>query len=154
MLNSPGPIIHPSHKTYYLTAREDTPDSFSKDLYDWAGIALSCQQLYDETSLLIFQLSTTHISRSCVPRLLRCLQAPQKAAIHTIRFESRALKYSEDGDLESLKKLHVFQGLKRVVVKNNRKWFKLTRLEKKRWVVQMRSYAKNQKLEVVFEEEE
>jgi hypothetical protein len=106
--------------TNYLTAREDDPEARSKDLYQWAGIALVCWKLHEECSLFVFKLSTAHIGAGYVPRLLRCLRAPQKAAVSTIQFQSRALQYPVPGDFE---RLDAFKGLKRVVVKNNREWY-------------------------------
>jgi hypothetical protein len=136
---------------YYLTAREDKPESRSQDLYQWAGIALVCRRLHEECSLFVFKLSTVRVGAGCVLRLLRCLRTPQKAAISTIQFESRALQYPVQGDFE---RLHAFQGLKRVVVKNNREWYNLTGQDKGMWEGKMRAHTKNSDLEVVFDESE
>jgi hypothetical protein len=141
---------HPSHiKTFYLTAREDCPDSFAKSLDQYAGFAFACRKLYKEAHTLLFALGTTDIG---IPRLL---QVPQRNAIATIRVESFALIDAKTlseilGTENTLQKLNFLDGLKRVIVKNRRERFTILEEDEAAWAARLRVYARNGGLEVVF----
>jgi hypothetical protein len=145
---------HLSHnKTYYLTARENRPDSFAKNLDEYAGFVFACRKLYTETHALLFALSTTDIGIS------RLLQAPQKNAIATIQIESFSLidatALSEiQGTENSFQKLHILKGLKRVIVENKRERFTILEEDGEAWAARLRGYARNEGLEVVFTRDE